>query len=190
MRVGRECRRAALRNQLGSRGLTPHRGRAWNFIRRLYLRCYAPPLPASPPLAMEERARQKARRGGAPDQRRGLDEVAAVADQVPVAREAPQPLHRREINQPVLQDFVGRVRVIDHLPFGVVPDDRRAAQPLEDAHLDFLRAERDQAVEARGKTLQALARQAGDQIGVDVDAGFARAGSGDCPPAARNPAGA
>ena len=129
------------------------------------------------------------RRAVAPDQRRGFDEVAAVADQVPIPREAAQPLHRGEINQLVLQNFVGRMRVVNHLPLGVVPDNRRAAQPFEDADLNFLRAERDEPVEAGGKTFQRFAGQADDQIGVDVNAGFARAENGNCPRAARNSAG-
>ena len=108
-----------------------------------------------------------------PNQRRGFDKVAAVADQVPVAREPAQPLHRREINQLVLQNFVGRMRIVNHLPFGVVPDNRRAAQPFQNADLDFLRAERDEPVEAGGKTFQRFAGQADNQIGVDVNAGFA-----------------
>src|ERR1039458_455066 len=94
----------------------------------------------------------------APDQRRSLHEVAAIADEVPITREAPQLLHRGEINQPILQQLVGRVRVIYHLPFGVVPDDWCAAQPLEHTYLYFVRPQRDQAVKARGKALQRLAR--------------------------------
>ena len=71
-----------------------------------------------------------------------------------------------------MENFVGRLRIVNHLPFGVVPDNRRAAQPLQDANLDFLRAERDELVEAGGKTFDGLAGQAGNQISVDVDAGF------------------
>src|ERR1035441_5837816 len=109
----------------------------------------------------------------APDQRRSLHKVAAVADEVPITRQAPEFLHGGEINQAVLQQLVGRVRVIYHLPFGVVPDDWRAAQPLEHAYLYFVWPQRDQAVKARGKALQRLTRQAGDQVGVDVDARLA-----------------
>ena len=108
----------------------------------------------------------------APDQRRAGDEIAAVADQIPIARKTPQSLHRSEIDQLVLQNLVGRMRVVNHLPFGVMPDDGRAAQPLEDAHLDFLRTERDQPVEAGGKTFQRFARQPDNQVGVDMHAGF------------------
>ena len=50
-------------------------------------------------------------------------------------------------------------------------DDGRAAQALEDADLDLLRAQRDEPVEAAAEALQIFARQADDEIGVDVDAG-------------------
>ena len=62
----------------------------------------------------------------------------------------------------------------------VVAHDRRAAQALEDADLDFLRAQRDEPVEAGGEALQRFAGQADDQVGVDVDAGLRRAGSAGC----------
>ena len=82
-------------------------------------------------------------------------------------------MHRRKINQLVLEDFVGRLRIVNHLPVVVVPDNRRAAQSFQDAHLDFLRAERDKPVKPGGKAFDGLAGQADNQIGVDVDAGFA-----------------
>ena len=47
-------------------------------------------------------------------------------------------------------------------------DDRRAAQALEDADLDLVRLERDQPVEAARETGDVLARQAGDQVDVQV----------------------
>src|SRR5204863_6496415 len=52
----------------------------------------------------------------------------------------------------------------------IVADDGRAAQALEDAHLDFLRSERDQAVEARTEAFHGLTRQPDDEVGVDMDA--------------------
>jgi len=82
-------------------------------------------------------------------------------------------LHGGEVNELVLQNFVGRLRIVNHPPIGVVPDNRRAAQPLQDADLDFLRAERDEPVKAGGKAFDDFARQTDDQIGVDVNAGFA-----------------
>ena len=42
------------------------------------------------------------RRGVLPDQRRCLDEVAAVADEIPILREASHPLHRGEADELVL----------------------------------------------------------------------------------------
>src|SRR6516164_3929978 len=59
----------------------------------------------------------------APNEWSGADEVAAVADEVPITREATKFLHRRKIEESILQDFVGRMRVVDHLPIGVVPND-------------------------------------------------------------------
>ena len=50
-----------------------------------------------------------------------------------------------------LQHLVRRVRAVDHAPLGVVPHDRRAAQPLEHADLDLLRPQRDQPVEPAAK---------------------------------------
>ena len=47
-------------------------------------------------------------------------------------------------------------------------DDRRAAQALEDAELDLVRRERHQPVEAARETGHVLARQAGDQVDVQV----------------------
>ena len=77
-----------------------------------------------------------------------------------------------KIQEFVLQDLVGRMGAVNHLPIRIVCDDGRAAQPFQNANLDFLRTQSQQAVEAGGKTFQRFARQAGDQIGVDVDAGL------------------
>jgi hypothetical protein len=52
-----------------------------------------------------------------------------------------------------------------------VPDDRGAAQAFEDANLDFLRVEPDQAVESGAEAFERFARQSDDEIGVNVDAG-------------------
>ena len=106
-----------------------------------------------------------------PNQRGGFDEVAAVANQIPVARKTPQLLHRSEINQPVLEDFVRRIRAVNHLPFGVMPDNGRAAEPFQDADLDFLRLEGDQPIKARGKTVQSFTGQTRNQIRMEVNAG-------------------
>src|SRR5439155_25955689 len=87
-----------------------------------------------------------------------------------IAREAAQPLHGGEINELVLQNLIGRVWIIGHLPFEVVAHNRCAAQTLEEADLDFLRPKGYQPIETRGKTLQALAGQACNQIGMDINA--------------------
>jgi hypothetical protein len=60
--------------------------------------------------------------------------------------------------------------LITHLPFGVVADDGRAAQSLENADLNFLRPERDEPIETRAEALHVFAGQADDEIGVDMDA--------------------
>ena len=97
-----------------------------------------------------------------------LGEAPRVGDQVPVPREADQALHRRRIERAGLQHLVRRRRVVDHAELRGVPRDRRAAQPLQDADLDLVRLQRDQPVEAGGERRQVLARQAGDQVDVQV----------------------
>ena len=62
---------------------------------------------------------------------------------------------------------------VNHLPIGIVAHDGRAAQALENAHLNFLRPERDETVKTSGKTFQRFTRQADDQIRVYVHAGLA-----------------
>jgi hypothetical protein len=49
------------------------------------------------------------------------------------------------------------MRIIGHQPFGVVPGESRAAEPLENADLNFMRAERDEPVESSRKALQRFA---------------------------------
>ena len=84
-----------------------------------------------------------------------------------------QTLHGGEIEQLVLQNLIRRICAVNHQPFAVVPDNRRAPQSCQDANLDFLRAERDKFVKTGGKTFERFARQPDDQICVDVDTGFA-----------------
>jgi len=74
-----------------------------------------------------------------PDQRRRLHEVAAVGHQVPITCEPAEPLHGGVVDQPRLQDLVGRRRAVDHPPFLIVADDGGAAQALEHSHLNLLR---------------------------------------------------
>ena len=54
-----------------------------------------------------------------------------------------------------------------------MPHDGRAAQAFQDADLDFLRPERDEAVKAGGETFERFAGQSYDQVGVNMHAGFA-----------------
>src|SRR5437016_5413052 len=65
------------------------------------------------------------------------------------------------------------MRIIDHLPLDAVAHDGRSAEPLENADLDFLRAQGNEPVKARSETLDRFARQADDQIRMDVNARFA-----------------
>src|SRR5205823_6702635 len=57
-------------------------------------------------------------------------------------------------------------------PFGVVADDGRAAQPFQNADLDFLWTKRNETVETSGETFQRFARQPDNQIGVNMNASF------------------
>ena len=63
---------------------------------------------------------------------------------------------------------VGRLGVIDHAPGLGVAGDRRAAQALEQAELDLMRAQGVQGVKALGKAGQRLAGQAENQVSVQV----------------------
>ena len=74
-----------------------------------------------------------------PDQVAGLDEVAAVRDQVPIPSETPQTVHRREVDQPIAEDLVRRSGAVDHFPLGIVTGDRCAAESFQDADLNLLR---------------------------------------------------
>src|SRR5262249_17831599 len=85
-------------------------------------------------------------------------------------RETAQPLQRREIDQLILQDFVGWMRIIGHLPFSIVSNDWCAAQPLEQAHLNLLRPKRNEPVETCSKTIERLSRQTHNEISMDVHA--------------------
>src|SRR5262245_5375323 len=97
--------------------------------------------------------------------------MAAVGDQVPVAGEAAEALHRGEVEEFGLEDLEGGVGAVDHAPLGVVADDGGAAEALEDADLDLLGVEGDESVEAGGEGVEVLAGEADDQVSVDVDAG-------------------
>ncbi len=107
-----------------------------------------------------------------PDEVNSGGEAAAIGDEVPRAGEAAQTLERGEVDQFILEYFVGRLGVIDHFPFAVVSADGGAAQAFEDADLDFVRVEGEEVIESLGETLERLPGQAEDEVGVEVSAGF------------------
>ena len=107
---------------------------------------------------------------GTPEQRERGGEVAAVAEDVPERGEPADPGEVSKIHQARAEDLVGRSRVVDHGPLGVVSDDRGSTKPFEDADLDFLRPECEEAVEPPTEAGEVLARQAGDEVGMDMDA--------------------
>src|SRR4030095_4279942 len=97
-----------------------------------------------------------------------LDEVAAVCREIPVTCKTTQALHGREIDELVAQDLVRRHGRIDHLPLGIMTNDRRSAQALEDPPLDLLRAHCDQTIESSGEALDRFSGQTNDEIRVDM----------------------
>ena len=76
-----------------------------------------------------------------------------------------------EINVAVLEDFVGRVWIVEHLVFVVVLGDGGSAESFEDADLDFVWAQGNEPVEAGSEAVECFAGEADDEVGVDVDAG-------------------
>ena len=122
------------------------------------------------PLAPAHKLRE--RRSFPPDQRRRPQKIPAVGHQIPIARKPPHLLDRRKIHRLRRQHLIRRVRAVNHLPIPIVPHDRRAAKPLENPHLNFLRAQRHQSIESGGETGQILPRQPHDQIRVHVHARF------------------
>src|SRR4051812_44836711 len=95
----------------------------------------------------------------APNERRGRKEISTVPHQIPITREATQTLQGRKVEQLVLQNLVRRMRIVDHLPFHVVPHNRRAAQAFENPDLNFLRAKRDELIKASTEAFQGFAGQ-------------------------------
>src|SRR5262245_50582068 len=112
------------------------------------------------------------RRTSTPDQRSGFNKIAAIGDEIPVSRKPSQALHGGEVDQAGPQDFVRGVGAVDHLPGLIMPDDRRAAEALEHADLDFLGVELYQPIESSSEAFHVFTRQADDQIGVHMYAGF------------------
>ncbi len=101
-----------------------------------------------------------------------MDKIAAVADQVPVSREATQPMDRFKAEQAATQYLVGWMWTVDHLPLRVMSYDRCPAEPLQNADLDFLRTQRKQTIETGSETFERLAGQSDDQVRMDMDPCF------------------
>jgi hypothetical protein len=96
--------------------------------------------------------------------------VAAVRGQVPVEGEAALALHLGEGEVAVFQYLVRWQGRLLHLELRIVPDDRSAPQALENAHLNLLQADGNEAIKAAPETFQVLARQANDEVRMHVDA--------------------
>jgi len=99
-----------------------------------------------------------------------MAESAAVGDEIPEPAEAAEALEGGEVEVPILEDFVGRTGIVTHGPVGVVTGETGAAESFENAELDFLGTEREEAVEAVGEGVEGFAGQTGDEIGMNVDA--------------------
>ena len=112
------------------------------------------------------------RRRALQQQRQRAAESARVGHQVPVAGQAHKTLYLVPAEHRGLLNGIGRLGVVDHAPGLGVAGDRRAAQALEQAELDLMRAQRVQGVKTLGKTGQGLAGQAKDQVGVQVGLGL------------------
>ncbi len=90
-----------------------------------------------------------------------------IADQIPVTRKTHNALHCIEIEDVRGQHHIGRIRAVTHcMCFGMARD-RRAAQALEDADLDFMRMQRMQPVEATTEAGEVFTRQARNQVDMD-----------------------
>jgi hypothetical protein len=107
-----------------------------------------------------------------PDERGCLNKITAVDYHVPVPGEAPQPLHGRKVDELVAQDFIGRLRGVNHFPLCVMTRDRGASKALEYSDLDFMGTVGKELVETLSETFEGLAGQTGDQIRMDMDAGL------------------
>jgi len=122
-----------------------------------------------PVAELEERV--EGRRLTGPEEGCGLREVAAVGDEIPVAGEAAQAFESLEVEGLRLEEIVGWEGVVDHGPFLVVARDGRSAEAFEQADLDLVRLQGEEAVEAAGEGLERFAGESRDEVGVDVDAG-------------------
>src|SRR5207237_7469355 len=83
-----------------------------------------------------------------PKQPQALPEVAAVTHQIPITGKPPHLLQGGEIDQLILQNLVGRLRIIDHFPLSIVAHDRRPPQPLQNPNLYLLGIQLDQSIKS------------------------------------------
>ena len=114
---------------------------------------------SKPQKACEWRIRQQ--------QRQRARKPSRVADEIPVTCKAHDALHVGKGQHSGGKHRVRRIRTVAHRMRCGVAVNRRTAQALEYADLDFMRAQRVQAVEAAAESGKVLARQPGDQVDVD-----------------------
>jgi len=130
------------------------------------------------------------RRGAAaPEQRRRFDEIAAVADEVPVTREPPQlpAIAAKSISRSAgSRKAAADCKPSAFISWRLIGVPRK---PLENADLDLVRAKRHQPIEPGGKTVQGFTRQTGDEVRVQNARRFRGAGIGSYPQADGNPGG-
>ncbi len=107
-----------------------------------------------------------------PEEGEGAGEVARIGEQIPEPGKAPEPLHGWEVQEPVGQQVVGWIWIVDHAVLGVVSCERGAAEALEDADLNFLRAEAHESIEAGGQALERFAGEADDEVGMEMGGGL------------------
>lgn len=106
-----------------------------------------------------------------PEEGSGVDEVAAVAGEVPDFGEAAEALHGGEVDEAGGKDLVGGVGAVDEVVGLFVADDGGAAKAFEEVDLDFLGAEGEEAVEAAANGVEVFAGESEDEVGMDVGAG-------------------
>ena len=118
------------------------------------------------------REKEKSFEGGIsfPNEGQGLLKAAAVGEQIPKASKPSQAVERFKRQMLGSQNFVRGMRIVDHLEGCIVARDGSASQPFEDAHLDLLGFEGEQAVESGAEALERFPGQPGNQVRMDVNA--------------------
>ena len=111
------------------------------------------------------------RRSVFPDQGGGGKKAVGADDGVPVVGEAGGA--QEVLGGPVAggEDFVGGRGTIAHGVGVVVAGDGRPGEFFQDAELDFVGVEGDEAVEAGCKTFGSFAGESGDEVGVEEGVG-------------------